>query len=261
MAGSPHRPRAVRAAFAGALVLVSPLAVSCGDAPARAPSAAPGTTIASGTLTADASASTATQVLFVRAVSVAARSSRDVPVAFQGAATVSLLVVGDRAGLEGRLRGTQLARTSLFGSPALVASFRRPHDGALLLRNPTGAKISVRVIATSESRRRLTVSTPAEPTAPGTPIRIVVVLTEASAHDRPLVAVRDDTAGRTLLTAHPRKVGEGRWLLTFTPDRAGDYTASAWVGGRRSRAAHDSFFVMRHPPQTTQPVGGDDGSG
>jgi hypothetical protein len=72
-----------------------------------------------------------------------------------------------------------------------------------------------------------------------------VVLTEASARDRPLVAVRDDTAGRTILTANPQKVSKGRWLLTFTPGRAGDYTVSAWVGGPRSRAAHDSFFVMR----------------
>ena len=201
------------------------------------------------------------QVLFASAVSVAARSSADVPVSFQGEANGSLLVLGERvAALDGRLGRTRLTRADLFGSPVLVANFHRPRGGTLRLRNPTGAGISVRVIAMAESRRRLVVSTPAEPTAPGTPVRIVVVLTEASARDRPLVAVRDDTSGRTLLTAHPREVGNGRWLLTFTPGRAGDYTASAWVGGPRSRAAHDSFFVMRHPPRATQPPGSEDGS-
>jgi hypothetical protein len=190
-------------------------------------------------------------VLFVRAVSVGAVSSAEVPVAFQGERNASLLVLGEGTrSLTGRLRGKRLTHADFLGSSALVASFRRPRDGTLRLSNPTGAAILVRVIATAESRRRLVVSTPAEPTAPGTPVRILVVLTEASPRDRPLVAVRDDTSGRTLLTANPRKVATGRWLLTFTPGRAGDYTASAWIDGPRSRAAHDSFFVMRHPPQT-----------
>jgi hypothetical protein len=200
------------------------------------------------------------QVLFARTVSVAAQSSTSVPVSFQGEPTASLLVLGDRVdALDGRLGDTRLRRAGLFGSPALVGSFRRPRDGTLRLRNPTDARISVRLVATAESRRRLVVSTPAEPTAPGTPVRIVVVLTQASARDKPLVAVRDDTSGKTLLTESPQKVGTGRWMLTFTPGRAGDYTASAWVGGSRSRAAHDSFFVLRHPPQTTQATGSGDG--
>jgi hypothetical protein len=252
----------VRAAFAGALVLASASAVSCGDAPGRTRSAAPGKTVASGTLAVGSSSPTGVQVLSVHAVSVAARSSADVSVGFQGAADASLLVLGERAGrLEGRFGRTRLAHASLLGSSALVASLRSPRDGALVLRNPTDSGISVRVIATAQTRRRLTVSTPAEPTRPGTPVRIVVALTEASPHDRPVVAVRDDTAGRTVLTARPRKVGEGRWLLTFTPGRAGDYTASAWVGGPRSRAAHDAFFVMDRPPQQSRPATRDDRSG
>jgi hypothetical protein len=252
----------VRAAFAGALVLASAFVVSCGDAPDRAPSAAPGKTVARGTFTAGSSSPIGVQVLSVHAVSVAARSSANVSVGFQGEADASLLVLGERAGrLEGRFGKTRLARASLFGSPTLVASLRSPRDGALVLRNPTGSGIFVRVIATARSRRRLTVSAPAEPTRPGTSVRILVALTEASPHDRPVVVVRDDTAGRTVLTARPRKVGEGRWLLTFTPARAGDYTASAWVGGPRSRAAHDLFFVLRRPPQPPRPTTGDDRSG
>jgi hypothetical protein len=250
LAGLPHRPRAARAALAGALLVIPAVAASCGGG--HAPSAdAPRTPAPRGTVSASGSG---VQVLFARAVTVAARSSTDVPVAFQGERNASLLVLGPRAAeLDGRLGATRLARARLFGSPTLVGSFRRPHDGTLRLRNPTGAGISVRVIATAESRRRLVVSTPAEPTAPGTPVHIVVRLTEASAHDRPLVSVRDDTSGKTLLTTNPQKVGKGRWLLTFTPGRAGDYTASAWVGGSRSRAAHDSFFVIG-------PAGSDDGS-
>ena len=202
------------------------------------------------------------QVLFVRAVSVAGHSSASVPVSFQGESKASLLVLGERVGaLDGRVEGIRLTRAGFLGSPALVASFRRPSDGILRLRNPTGSLISALVVATAESRRRLVVSTPAEPTRPDTPIQIVVALTEPSARDRPLVAILDDTAGKTLLTANPQKVGKGRWLLTFTPGRAGDYTVSAWVGGPRSRAAHGSFFVMRHPPQTAQSTGSDDGSG
>ena len=236
----------MRAALAGALVVLTAVTASCGEAR---------TTVVRSTVSASAPR---VQVLFVRAVSVAARSSAEIPVAFQGERHASLLVLGDRAGaLDGRLRGARLARADLFGSPALVASFRRPHDGTLWLRNPTGAAISVRVIATAESRRRLVVSTPAEPTPPGRAVQIVVTLSEASARDRPLVAIRDDTAGKTLLTAKPQKVGKGRWLLTFTPGRVGDYTVSAWVAGPRSRVAHDSFFVMRHPPQPTQPSGSD----
>ena len=212
-----------------------------------------------GTVTASGSR---VQVLFVRAVSVAGHSSVSLPVSFQGESKASLLILGERVGaLDGRIEGIRLARAGFFGSPALVASFRRPSEGTLRLRNPTRSLISARVIAVAESPRRLVVSTPAEPTAPGTPIRIVVVLTEASARDRPFVAIRDDTAGKTLLTDYPQKVGKGRWLLTFTPGRAGDYTVSAWVGGSRPRAAHGSFFVMRHPPQTTRSPGSDDGSG
>lgn len=250
MADWPHRPRAARAALAGALLAIPAVTASCGGAHARSADARR-TPVLRGTLSASGPS---VQVLFSRAVTVAARSSTDVPVAFQGEQNASLLVLGARAGdLAGRLRARRLARASLFGSPTLVASFRRPRDGTLRLRNPTGAGISVRVIATAESRRRLVVSTPAEPTAPGTPVRIVVRLTEASARERPLVSVRDDTSGKTLLTANPQRIGKGRWLLTFTPGRAGDYTASAWVGGLRSRAAHDSFFV-------TGPAGSDDGS-
>jgi hypothetical protein len=222
-------------------VLISAVTASCGGARP---------TVLRGTVTTSGSG---VQVLFVRAVSVAGHSSASIPVSFQGEPNASLLVLGERVGaLEARVEGKRLARAGLFGSPALVASFRTPSDGTLRLRNPTGSLISARVIATAESRRRLVVSTPAEPTRPGTPVQIVVALTEASAGDRPFVAIRDDTAGKTLLTAHPQKVGKGRWLLTFTPGRAGDYTVSAWVGGPRSRAAHDSFFVMRHPPQTTR---------
>jgi len=257
LAGLPHRPRAVRAALAGALVLISALTASCGDA--RTPSAAPRTPVVRGTVTASGSD---VQVLFARTVSVAAQSSTGVPVSFQGESNASLLVLGERVGaLDGRLGDTRLEHASLFGSPALTASFRRPRDGTLRLENPTGTEISVRLVATAESRRRLVVSTPGEPTKPGTPVRIVVVLTGASAHDRPLVAVRDDTSGKSLVTAHPQQVGKGRWVLTFTPGRAGDYTASAWVGGPRSRAAHDTFFVMQHPPDATQPTGSDYGSG
>jgi len=249
LAGPPHRSRAARAALVGGLVLIPAVTASCGDA--HTPSAAPRTTVVRGSVNASGSR---VQVLFARDVTVAARSSTNVPVAFQGERNASLLVVGERArDLHGRLRDARLARADLFGSPALVASFRRPRDGKLRLGNPTGAGITVRVIATAESRRRLVVSTPSEPTEAGTPVRIVVRLTEASAGDRPLVSIRDDTSGKTLLTVNPQKVGKGRWLLTFTPGRPGDYTATAWVGGLRSRAAHDLFFV-------TGPAGGDDGS-
>jgi hypothetical protein len=248
LAGPPHRSRAARAALAGGFVLIPAVAASCGSA--HTPSAAPRTTVVRGTVSASGSR---VQVLFARAVTVAARSSANVPVGFQGERNASLLIVGERAGdLRGRLRDTRLARADLFGSPTLVASFRRPRDGTLRLGNPTGAGITVRVIATAESRRRLVVSTPAEPTEAGTPVRIVVRLTEASARDRPLVSIRDDTSGKTLLTVNPQKVRKGRWLLIFTPGRAGDYTATAWIGGLRSRAAHDLFFV-------TGPAG-DDGS-
>ena len=97
-------------------------------------------------------------------------SSASIPVSFQGESNGSLLVLGERVdALHGRLGRTRLRRADLFGSPALVASFRRPRDGTLRFRNPTDAGISVRVIATAESRRRLVVSTAAEPTAPGTP--------------------------------------------------------------------------------------------
>jgi hypothetical protein len=248
LAGPPHRSQAARAALAGALVVISAVTASCGGA--HTPSAAAPTTVVRGAVSASGSR---VQVLFARAVTVAARSSTSVPVSFQGERNASLLVLGERAGdLHGRLRNTRLVRAGLFGSPALVASFRRPRDGTLRLGNPTGAGITVRVIATAESRRRLLVSTPAKPTKAGTPVRIVVRLTEASAGDRPLVSIRDDTSGKTLLTVNPQKVGKGRWLLTFTPGRAGNYTASAWVGGLRSRAAHDLFFVTG--------AAGDDGS-
>ena len=39
------------------------------------------------------------------------------------------------------------------------------------------------------------------------------------------------------MTANPQKIGKGRWLVTFTPGRAGDYTASAWVSGESGWSA------------------------
>ena len=188
-------------------------------------------------------------VLATKRVVVPPAGTRRVPIDFEQAPSGSLLVLGPRArDVSARFRGTRLVHASLLGTPALTATIEPAGGGELVVQNPTRRRVRLRVVVAARTARSLSVETPAEPTAPGTPVEIRITLRGASASDVASLEVRDDTRRMVVFRTHPRQVGPGRWATTFTPVRPGDYTAAAWVGPSRPRSARSYFWVTRDPP-------------
>jgi hypothetical protein len=199
------------------------------------------------------------QVVDERSVVVGAGATTRVQLTFEGAEGATVLVESDSLRmLTARFDGVRLAESDLGGRPVLVRNLRHPSAGALVLRNRSAASVQTRIVTAVGTSRVLTVTTPDDPVAPGTPVTIVVRLSRASQGDTPIVDVRDDTARRFVVTsARPEPAGRGRWTLTFTPQRAGDYTAFARIGGPRPRAADSFFWVTTTLPRSKPPGSGD----
>jgi hypothetical protein len=199
------------------------------------------------------------QVVDERSVVVGAGATTHVQLTFEGAAAATVLVESDSVGiLTARFGGARLAKSDLAGRPVLVRNLRHPSAGALVLRNRSAEPVQTRIVTAVATARVLTVTTPDEPVAPGSAVTIVVRLSRASQRETPVVDVRDDTARRFVVTsARPEPAGPGRWTLTFTPQRAGDYTAFARIGGPRPRAADSFFWVTATPPASKPPGSGD----
>jgi hypothetical protein len=198
------------------------------------------------------------QVVDDRSVVVGAGATTHVQLAFEGAAAATVLVESDSLrALTARFDGARLALSDLAGRPVLVRNLRHPSAGALVLLNRSATSVQARIVTGVATARVLTVKTPDDPVAPGAPVTIVVRLSRASRGETPVVDVRDDTARAFVVTAaRPEPAGPGRWLLTFTPQRAGDYTAFARIGGARPRAADSFFWVTANPSQPTPPGSG-----
>jgi hypothetical protein len=188
-------------------------------------------------------------LLATRHVLVRPGGTRRVAVDFEQAPSGSLLVLGPRArAVTARFRGTRLAYAPLLGIPALTATIEPAVAGTLVVHNPTRRRVELQVLVAARTPRSLSVETPDDPTPPATPVEIRITLSGASQKDVPYVEVHDDTHRLVVFRTQPRRVAPGRWVATFTPVRAGDYTAVASVGPSRPRSARSYFWVTNEAP-------------
>jgi hypothetical protein len=173
---------------------------------------------------------------------VAAGSSIDVPIVFEGTSSARVTISASTLGVTASLAGTDLVGGSVSGMTLLqTAPLQNPADGTLHIVNPGTSASTVTIIVGISTSRHLTITPLSQTVNKGDTVSFTVSLNEPSAGEAATAYLVDPSGTKTPITLTP--AGSGSWTGRTGATTSGTNKIEAQTSGDRPRYAEAGVDV------------------